>query len=325
MLACTMVTIQYSLIATALNITYYSSKLPIAPLLLPRSHAQGDGSEIVDLFNNLGRSTVWKAVDKAPTGDRFVVSAGEYTEPTIPFNTTINGTDRSPGAGFAHSVVFSGNGTRLADAILTKQGAIEYHLGGLDYDGRYIWATIAQYRPNSTASLVRVDPNTLEPTPIFHYTDHLGGIVHDTSQSTLTTLNWGSRNSSTWSLAHLSPFTSELRKFLGRNPDQCSNQRPLMLCSGVATIGTGLNLGGIAIVDVESMIPLLEIPITMTSDAGTLVTQNPVDLNVSEDGQLRLYWLPDQHNSTLYVYEAQAQSPFEFGVGYSKKKLTRGL
>ncbi|KAJ3712359.1 hypothetical protein DFJ43DRAFT_1135035 [Lentinula guzmanii] len=283
-----MVTIQYSLIATALNITYYSSKLPIAPLLLPRSHAQGDGSEIVDLFNNLGRSTVWKAVDK-PEGiirlgpDRFVVSAGEYTEPTIPFNTTINGTDRSPGAVFAHLVVFSGNRTRSADAILTKQGAIEYHIGGLDYDGRYIWATIAQYRPNSTASL-----------------------------STLTTLNWGSRNSSTWSLAHLSPFTSESNyftipiftsrnssyyidyqdcKFLGRNPAQCSNRRRLMLCSSVATIGTGLNPGGIAIVDVESMVPLVEIPTTMTSDAGAL------------------------HNSTLYGYEAQAQSPFEFGGG----------
>ncbi|KAJ3780796.1 hypothetical protein GGU10DRAFT_430217 [Lentinula aff. detonsa] len=245
-----MVTIQYSLIATALNITYYSSKLPIAPLLLPRSHAQGDGSEIVDLFNNLGRSTVWKAVDK-PEGiirlglDRFVVSAGEYTEPMIPFNTTINGTDRSPGAGFAHLVVFSGNRTRLADAILTKQGAIEYHIGGLDYDGRYIWATIAQYRPNSTASLVRVDPNTLEPTSILHYTDHLGVDYQDC-------------------------------KFLGRNPAQCSNRRPLMLCSGVATIDTGLNLGGIAIVDVESMVPLVEIPTTITSDAGALVAQKLV-------------------------------------------------
>ncbi|KAJ3991431.1 hypothetical protein F5050DRAFT_1190394 [Lentinula boryana] len=104
-------------------------------------------------------------------------------------------------------------------------------------------------------------------------------------------------------------------KFLGRYPAQCSKRRPLMLCSGVATIGTGLNLGGIAIIDVESMVPLVEIPITMTSDAGTLVTQNPIDVSVSEDGQLRLYWLPDQHNSTLYVYEAQAQSPFEFGGG----------
>ncbi|KAJ3981156.1 hypothetical protein F5890DRAFT_1557047 [Lentinula detonsa] len=244
-----MVTIQYSLIATALNITYYSSKLHIAPLLLPRSHAQGDGSEIVDLFNNLG--DLWEPEGIIRLGlDRFVVSAGEYTEPTIPFNTTINGTDRSPGAGFAHLVVFSGSRTSLADAILTKQGAIEYHIGGLDYDGRYIWATIAQYRPNSTASLVRVDPNTLDPTPIFHYTDHLGGIC-------------------------------------------------------VATIGTALNLGGITIVDVESMVPLVEMLVTMTSDAGTLVTQNPVDVSVSEDGQL----IKPQSCPIFIVVEKLAQFP----------------
>lgn len=87
-----------------------------------------------------------------------------------------------------------------------------------------------------------------------------------------------------------------------------------MLCGGVATIGTGsseYNLGGIAIVDVETMIPLDEIPITLTSSLGSSLTQNPIDASV-EDGKLRLYLLPDQHKSTLYIIEAQPDSPYEY-------------
>lgn len=87
-----------------------------------------------------------------------------------------------------------------------------------------------------------------------------------------------------------------------------------MLCGGVATIGTGdmeYNLGGIAIVDVETMIPLDEVPITLISALGSPLTQNPIDASV-EDGKLRLYLLPDQHNSTLYIIEARPDSPYEY-------------
>ncbi|KAJ3805022.1 hypothetical protein F5876DRAFT_3915, partial [Lentinula aff. lateritia] len=59
--------------------------------------------------------------------------------------------------------------------------------GDIDYDGQYVWATIAQYQPNPTATIIRVDLNTC-------------GIVHDISQNTLTTpQDWGSRNFITWS------------------------------------------------------------------------------------------------------------------------------
>ena len=47
-----------------------------------------------------------------------------------------------------------------------------------------------------------------------------------------------------------------------------------MLYSGVATIAN-YNLGGIAIVDLEIMLPLDEIPIPMVSDLGV-----PADINV---------------------------------------------
>jgi hypothetical protein len=59
------------------------------------------------------------------------------------------------------------------------------------------------------------------------------------------------------------------------------------------------------------MLPLDEVPITSLSDLGIVLTQNPMDVAVV-DGKLRFYWIPDQHNSTMYVYEAEPESPYEY-------------
>ncbi|KAH8812754.1 hypothetical protein F5884DRAFT_856049 [Xylogone sp. PMI_703] len=329
--------------ASALNITISQPGVPFVPgRTLPAPHAASQCDEIVELFQRLGRSTVWNLMDKIhfegttfePEGmvrigeDRYFVSAGEYTTKTVSYGggTIINGTDRTPGSGFGHMIVFDGKGKRIADATITARGAIEYHNGGLDYDGKYIWATIAQYRPNTTATIVRIDPRTLEPTPMFHTNDHEGGIVHDTLTGNLVTLNWGSRNGSTWNLrqkfrklpANTPPLSVTRNpsyfvdyqdcKFLGH--PRAFDRRGVMLCSGVATIAN-YNLGGIAIVDLETLTPLAEVPITMTSDLGVAITENPVEVAVV-NGRLRLYWLPDQFNSTLYVYEAEPNSPREY-------------
>lgn len=328
---------------SALNITISQPGVPFVPgRTLPAPFAASQADQIAELFQRLGRSTVWDLVEKVhfegdtyePEGmvrigdDRYFVSAGEYTEKTVSYgnNIIINGTDRTPGAGFGHLIVFDGQGKRIADATLTQLGDIEYHNGGIDYDGEYIWATIAQYRPNTTAHVIRIDPRTLEPTTILHTNDHEGGIVHDTLTDNILTLNWGSRNGSTWNLHerfNRSPInTPPLQvtrnpsyyvdyqdcKFLGH--PKAFDRRGTMLCSGVATIAN-YNLGGIAIVDLDTLLPLAEVPITMVSDLGVAITENPVDIAVV-DGKLRLYWLPDQHNSTLYVYEAQPNSPREY-------------
>ncbi|KAJ5708912.1 hypothetical protein N7493_010246 [Penicillium malachiteum] len=70
-----------------------------------------------------------------------------------------------------------------------------------------------------------------------------------------------------------------------------------MFCGGVATLdysSLSVNLGGIALIDLQTMLPLWEVPITLTSDLGVSMTENPIDIAVVDD----------QHNSTLYVYEA---------------------
>jgi hypothetical protein len=320
---------------------------------LPESHASSDGGEIVQLFANLGRSTVWKLVQTtrfegdigepegmARIGDnRYFVSAGQWTVPTEKYSQPINGTDRTPGAGFAHMLIYDAQGRLIANATLTEPGDIEYHPGGIDYDGRYIWATLSQYRPNTTATIVQIDPLNLKQKKLFHARDHNGGIVHDTVANDLFTLNWGGRNTTKWSLtgyprnfAPLPAFTPPLSsvpdsshfidyqdcKFLGHHslpnvmtahsdaPESTKSvKRPIMFCGGVATIGSSssFSLGGIALVDLQTMQPIWEVPIAMTSELGSPVTQNPIDIAVV-DGKLRIYCLPDLHNATLYVFEA---------------------
>ncbi|KAL7793890.1 hypothetical protein V8C43DRAFT_280601 [Trichoderma afarasin] len=326
-----------------LNITLHDDS-PLAPSPLPPSHAASDGEKIINLFQTLGRTTIWKSIANIsfqgdtfePEGlvrlgpDRYVVSCGEYTEHTQKYPHPINGTDRTPGKGFAHLMTYNGKGERIADATITREGEEEYHNGGLDYDGRWIWGTIAQYRPNSTAYVYKADPYTLKPQTVLRYADHLGGIVHDTTRNRLTTLNWGSRNATVWALKDgaAAVCSTKKPKSTTRNPSyfvdyqDCKwlgrsefyNGASVMLCSGVTALDGGYSLGGIALVHTETMQPLAEVPIMLKSALGVRMTQNPMDVSV-ENGKLRLYWLPDQRNSTLYIYEAEPNSPFEYVGG----------
>ena len=333
-------------LGTALNITFFM-KEALGPSPLPPPHAISDGDQIIDVFQNLGRTTIWKSIANItmegdsfePEGlvrlgeDRYIVSAGEYTEPTkkYPNSEIIDGTDRTAGQGFAHLIVYNGKGQRIADVTITEARDEEYHNGGLDYDGENIWGTIAQYRPNSTAYVYRASPKTLEPESVLRLDDHLGTIIPDPKRQLVTALNWGSRNASTWHVhegAETGCNATQKVWRTVRNPSYFIDYQDckwlgysgfydgasVAICSGITKLGD-YTLGGIALVDVQTMTPLAEVPITLESALGVRMTMNPMDVSVV-DGKLRLYWIPDQHNSTLYIYEAQPDSPFQYGGGH---------
>ncbi|KAF4563190.1 hypothetical protein EYR40_007099 [Pleurotus pulmonarius] len=327
------------------NITVFQSGVPFAPRPLPAPFAASKGECIVSAFANIGRTTSWNLVKKINFGsfvepegivrvgeDRYFVSNNEYYERTVKFPKVTNGTDRTPGVGLGFITIIDGQGRRVARAALNEVGSLEYHNGGIDYDGQYIWANIAQYRPNSTSTLVRIDPLTLHHTRIAHFVDHTGGPVHNTHTGMVTSLNWGSRNATSVKLHKIdshtypsfTPFSNVVRnpsyfidyqdcKFLGRI--KRFDNKPHMFCGGLATFG-GMNIGGLAIIDAETMIPRLEVPMMLQSENGWLLTTNPVDVDCV-DGKLRAYFFPDQevNNATLYAYEADPQSAFEFGGG----------
>jgi hypothetical protein len=300
-----------------------------------------EGVQIARLFEQVTRNTTWKLVDsvrlQAETwhtegivrlGDRWIVSSVQVTEPTVkyPDGQIIDGTDRTPGAGFGHLMDFDANGRLLKDRVLNAPGALEYHPGGLDYDGRSVWVTLAQYRPNSSSTFLRVDPPTLAVTPLLHAHDHFGGVVNDTFRHRLVTLNWGSRAASDWRIRPrpwLDAFTQPLSvernpshfvdyqdcKYLGRPR---AFKHPAMLCSGIATLhhvgadGQPVNydLGGVAEVDVTTMRPLDEVPFQEYTDQRQVATRNALDVQVV-NGHLRLYLVADDNQSNLLIYEAR--------------------
>lgn len=319
---------------TGVDVASFQPSASIAPSPLPPPGPSSHGEEIIRQFTNLSRSTRWNLTTKIkfegdsfePEGlarlghDRYFVSAVERTIPMPRRDDAFDDdTDGTNGEGIAHMIVFDGQGVRLADSPITEAGALEYHIGGIDYDGTWIWATLAQYRPNSTATLVRLQPDTLRPERVLRIRDHMGAVVHDRSSETTLTLNWGSRAASLWiprcrpdaSAAFSSPMAVVKNpshyvdyqdcKFLGRS--QQYGFRPLMLCSGITNL-FGTEIGGVALVDMQSMIPLYEVPLEMVSDLGVLVTKNPMDVAVV-DGRMRFFFLADERNSTLYVYEPQ--------------------
>ncbi|ETN39690.1 uncharacterized protein HMPREF1541_05916 [Cyphellophora europaea CBS 101466] len=324
-------------LAIASDVTIYQPGVSYLPEKLPAPGPASHFEEIITQFNRLGRTTVWNLVKKVkiegdtgePEGmvnlgeERYLVSRGNWTEATKSYGSgvIINGTNRSPGAGYAHLNIYDGEGQLVADARLTEPGDIEYHLGGIDWDGEVVWATLSQYRPNTTATVVTIDPKTLNMTVVARYRDHLGGIVHDQAKKQIATLNWGARNASLMGSDHQpisvvrnpSLYTDyQDCKFLGDS--EVYDFRSVMMCSGTTTLANNCTIGGLAIVDIETMVPLSEVPLTMETELGAYIAQNPFDVDIV-NGKMRLYFMPDQHNSTVYIYEADENSPFQFGGG----------
>ena len=124
-------------------------------------------------------------------GDFFYLSSVEIIEAPDKFGQSVEGYDRTPGKGVGHLFKFDEDGKLLSSVTLGE--GIVYHPGGIDYDGRWLWVSVAEYRPDSLSIIYRVDPETMRATEVFRFSDHIGGIVRNTENNTLHGVSWGSR------------------------------------------------------------------------------------------------------------------------------------
>ena len=140
---------------------------------LPPPQAADRNAMVGDRVRQLTRAVQWRPVASVPVnfntqhpqgmvkiGDNFFVTAVEIRTPTKRFPQLVDGYDRDTGTGQGHLFKFDSKGNLLAD-LLVGEGSI-YHPGGIDYDGRYIWVPVAEYRPNSRSIIYRVDPTTMK-------------------------------------------------------------------------------------------------------------------------------------------------------------------
>ena len=309
------------------------ASLAVCSLALPCVvQAAGPDSVVSDRVKQLTRAMPWRPVTTiainfnthhpqgmVKIGDDYFVSSVEIRTATKRFAQPQGGYDRDTGEGVAHLFKFDAKGTLITDLTL-GEGSI-YHPGGIDYDGRYIWVPVSEYRPNSRAIIYRVDPATMKATEVFRYNDHVGGIVHNTDDNTLHGVTWGSRRYYRWTLDSQGNVTNagvapeQLRvlnrshyidyqdcKYLGRRE---------MLCSGLNNYQPKkdvprFSLGGFEIVDLATNQAIYQVPVELWVESGLPMTYNPMWIEPTTTG-LRAYFMPEDEKSTVYVYEVDVK------------------
>ena len=284
---------------------------------------------VAERVQKLTRAVRWRPVATIPInfkthhpqgmvkiGDTLFVSSVEITVPTTRFPEPKDGYDRDTGQGAGHLFKIDAKGNLLGSVKL-GEGAV-YHPGGMDYDGRHIWVAVAEYRPNSRSIIYRVDPQAMTATEVFRFGDHIGGIVHNTDDKTLHGVSWGSRRFYKWTLDGDGKVTNadtppdKLRvpnrahyidyqdcHFLGGRRMLCSGLNNYRLVAD----GPVFPLGGLEIVDLKTDQAVYQVPVELWAPSGKPMTQNPFWVEATDSG-LRAYFMPDDDNSTLFVYEA---------------------
>ena len=246
-------------------------------------------SVVAERVAKLTRDSSWKPVASVPIafrthhpqgmvkiGDTLFVSSVEVKVAPKRLAQPAGDYDRDTGEGVGHLFKIDMTGHLLADLTL-GEGTI-YHPGGIDYDGKYIWVPVAEYRANSRSIIYRVDPETMKATDVFRFADHIGAIVHNTDDHTLHGVSWGSRRFYRWTIGPDGRVTNaktppaKLRtlntshyldyqdcKYLGRLR---------MLCTGVTEMrqtpdAPPFRLGGIDLVNLEDGRPVHQVPVLL--------------------------------------------------------------
>jgi len=269
---------------------------------------------LAERVGQITRASAWTRVATIPIGFRTFHPQGMVK---IGDTFIVSSVDREKMTG--HLFKIDKDGRLIADLPM-GEGAI-YHPGGIDYDGRDVWVPVAEYRPDSKAIVYRVDPAAMKATEVFRFDDHIGAIVHDTDDSTLHGVSWGSRRFYRWrlspdrrvtnpgvpaALATLNPshyVDYQDCKYVGRHR---------MLCGGVTEFrppspAPAFRLGGIDLVDLAGGRPVHQAPIPLWTPAGVVMTQNPLWMEATGDG-LRAWFMPEDDNSTIYIYDLKSIS-----------------
>jgi len=283
----------------------------VLPALAVSLAAQtGARSTLAERVTKLTRNSPWKLVSSVP-----ITFPTHHPQGMVKIGDTffVSSVDTPRAAG--HLFKIDAGGNLVADLPL-GEGAL-YHPGGIDYDGKSIWVSVAEYRPDSRTIVYRVDPGTMKATEVFRFADHIGAIVHNTDDHTLHGVSWGSRRFYRWTLGADGRVTNAgtpPEKLRTLNTSHYLDYQDCkyvggrrMLCTGVTEMRQVSNappfrLGGIDLVDLAEGRPLHQVPVLLWTPGGFDMTHNPVWIESTATG-LRGYFMPEDNASTIYVYE----------------------
>jgi len=313
---------------STVSCTLVCLSLVVSPLTLAAQDA-----DIVQHFKRMTGATEWQLAGTIAlpfqthhpqgmviVGDNIFFSSVEVTLPTERYERPAGRYDRTPGEGVGHLFRVDRDGNLIA-RITLGEGSV-YHPGGIDFDGRFIWVPVAEYRPNSRSIIYRVDPSTMAVTEVLSVDDHIGAIVHDTASAMLHGVSWASRFFYAWELDDSFELAvSESGPAARRVPNgshyvdyqDCHYVADhQMLCGGVAThevravgdsAGHEFTLGGLDLIDLQSQRAVHQVPIAWRTESGIAMSRNAFFVELGDD-HLRFFFLPEDDESTIYIFEA---------------------
>ena len=284
-------------------------------------------TDLADDFNAVTRNTDWQQTSRlklnfptfhtegiAYSQDHIFLSAVQILEPTTKFPTPQGGYDRTPGKGIGHPFVMDKAGNLQKDITLGEGDM--YHPGGIDFDGTNVWVPVAQYRPDSSAIIYKVDAATLDVHKQFEVKDHFGGIIFDKQTGHLVGNTWGSRRFAEWDLQGKELSTWENPNYFIDYQDCQYVPNAKMLCAGVTNLpqtpaagGTAATyeLGGMAMIDLKSHRVIRDVPFQKWSTAGHVATRNPFKMTAA-GSHLTMKVAPDNgeegNGTEILTYEA---------------------
>ncbi len=176
-----------------------------------------------------------------------------------------------------------------------------YHPGGISMSGRSIWIAVAEYRPNSSATLVEVDADTLQVRRKINLADHLGFVA--ASDRHLVAGNWDSKLLYIFDLSGNAPVRTV------PNPS-ATRYQDMKFVDGHLVAGGSLTLwsGAVDWIDWPSM------KLTRTLRAGAVGPIRPVGRGGPYTGEgmaiegRDLYLVPEDGPSRLFHFRVDART-----------------
>ncbi|MCG8413721.1 MAG: DUF6454 family protein [Pseudomonadales bacterium] len=289
--------------------------------------AQEADDPALNFLLSLSSDTDWNLLETTPlqfavhhpqgmtrVDDVFYMTSVETLVRPVPIDDNNTPYDRTAGSGVGHLFKFDEHGKLLTSTTL-GEGSM-YHPGGIDYDGEFLWVSVAEYRPDSHSIIYRVDPETLDAEEMFRFDDHLGGILRNSADGNLYGMSWASRTLYRWQETNggYSAEHVDSKPKSGSDVDYQDCQlvtTTTMACSGIRSRPIDnthlLTIGGIELVDLENLEVLHKIRVTGTAPSYEFLTRNPFYYNFSSNGRGSFYFVPEDDRASLYHYAPSQQ------------------
>lgn len=179
-----------------------------------------------------------------------------------------------------------------------------FHPGGISSGPDRCWVPVAEYRPSSTTTVVCVDGD-LVTTARFPFADHLGA-VGDLGDGTLLAVSWGAR---TLYRLDLEGKVLDQRA----NPNHFIDHQDLTVVDASTVVATGVGavhapggcvqLGGLSVLDVDTLRPLREVPVQAWMPSERVATYNGAHGD-SVGGDVRLHCIVDDQTAAIATWSA---------------------